>query len=190
MTMGEAMSHQAGGSMPPATHPAKVRVWDPLVRVFHWSLVVGMAYEFMFERGTIIHNTLGQVLLLLVALRVIWGFVGSRYARFGDFVRSPFTVLGYCKDIVTGHPTRYLGHNPAGGIMVLALLASVAMTAGSGWLMITDALWGEEWIEELHETVAWLTLALIIAHVAGVVLASLQHRENLVRAMVTGRKNP
>lgn len=190
MTMGEAMSHQAGGSVPSATHPAKVRVWDPLVRVFHWSLVAGMAYEFIFEPGTIIHNTLGQVLLLLVALRVIWGFVGSRHARFGDFVRSPFTVLGYCKDIVTGHPKRYLGHNPAGGIMVLALLASVAMTAGSGWLMITDALWGEEWIEELHETVAWLTLALIIAHVAGVVLASLQHRENLVRAMVTGRKDP
>jgi cytochrome b len=176
---------QAAGSV---SLPATVRVWDPLVRIFHWSLVAGMAYEFIFEPGTLVHNTLGQVLLGLIALRVIWGFVGTRHARFSDFVRGPLAVVGYCKDIITGHPKRYLGHNPAGGIMVLALLASITMTAASGWLMITDALWGEEWIEEFHEAVAWLTLALIIAHVAGVVLASLQHRENLVRSMVTGRK--
>ncbi len=178
---------QVAGS---TTLPAIIRVWDPLVRVFHWSLVSGMAYEFVFEPGAIIHNTLGQALLGLVAVRIVWGFIGSRHARFSDFVRGPRAVLGYVRDIVTGHPRRYLGHNPAGGAMVLALLLAVAFTAGSGWLMTTDALWGEEWIEELHEAAAWSTLALIGAHVAGVILASLQHRENLVRAMFTGRKSP
>lgn len=170
--------------------PAGMRVWDPLVRVFHWSLVAGMAYEFVFEPGTIIHNTLGQVLLVLIAMRVVWGFVGSKHARFSDFVRGPWVVLGYVRDIFTGHPRRHLGHNPAGGAMVLALLLAVAVTAGSGWLMTTNALWGEEWIEELHEGAAWITLALIAAHVAGVILASLQHRENLVKSMLTGRKAP
>jgi len=186
--MGEAMSHPAGGSVPPATHPATIWVWDPLVRVFHWSLVAGMAYEFVFEQGTFLHNTLGQVLLGLIALRVVWGFIGSKHARFVDFVRGPFTVAGYLKDMLLGHPKRYLGHNPAGGVMVLALLLGVAGTSITGWMMISDALWGEEWIEELHEGMSWLTLALIAGHVGGVVLASLQHRENLVRSMITGRK--
>ncbi len=188
MAMGEAASHPVGGPVPPATHSGSIAVWDPLVRVFHWLLVAGMAYEFVFEPGTIVHNTVGQVLLGLIVLRVVWGFVGSKHARFTDFVRGPFTVLGYLKDMMLGHPKRYLGHNPAGGLMVLALLLGVAVTSGTGWLMITDALWGEEWIEDLHEAAAWLTMALIAGHVAGVILASLQHRENLVRAMVTGRK--
>lgn len=177
-------THTAGDG----TSPATVKVWDPLVRVFHWSLAAGMAYEFIFEPGTFIHNTLGQVLLVLVAVRVVWGFAGTKYARFSDFVTSPLTAIIYLKDVALGHPNRFVGHNPAGGMMVLLLLAAVATTAGSGWLMTTDALWGEEWIEDLHESVAWVTLALIAGHVVGVILASIQHKENLVRSMVTGRK--
>jgi cytochrome b len=168
--------------------PDTVRVWDPFVRLFHWSLVAGMGWELVAEAGTEAHEIVGYGLLALVALRVAWGFVGSRHARFADFVTGPARVFGYLRAIAHGHPARYLGHNPAGGAMVLALLAMVAATGGTGWAMTTDALWGAEWIEELHETLADLTTALIAVHVAGVVLAALQHRENLVLAMITGRK--
>lgn len=170
------------------TRSATVPVWDAAVRLFHWSLVGAIAYEFLAEAGTPVHEILGYVALTLVGLRVLWGFVGSAHARFSDFVTGPFTTLSYLKDILSGHPKRYLGHNPAGAAMVLALLAAVFATGGTGWLMTTDALWGEEWIEELHETLAYGTLALVGAHVAGVVLASVQHGENLVRSMITGRK--
>lgn len=165
-----------------------VRVWDPLVRVFHWSLVAGMAYEQIAEAGTDWHEWIGYGLLGLVAVRAVWGFVGTRHARFSDFVTGPGTVLRYGADILRGHPKRYLGHNPAGGLMVLALLAAVAATGLSGWAMTTDALWGEEWIEDLHEALANGLLVLIALHVAGVILAGFQHGENLVRAMITGRK--
>lgn len=168
--------------------PATVSVWDPLVRLFHWSLVAAMAYEFLFEAGTKAHIYLGYAILVLVAVRVLWGFIGSRHARFSQFVRGPGAVLAYLRDILRGRPRHYLGHNPAGGAMVVALIIMVAATSLSGWAMITDALWGEEWIEALHEALAWATLGLVLAHVAGVILASLQHRENLVRAMITGRK--
>jgi cytochrome b len=172
-----------------AMRPATVKVWDAGVRLFHWSLVAAMAYEFLFRAGTAAHNALGYFILGLVAFRVVWGFIGTRHARFADFVRSPRHTLSYLLSVARGHPARYIGHNPAGAAMVLALLAMIALTAASGWAMTTDALWGEEWIEELHEVAANATLLLIAAHVLGVVLASWQHRENLVRAMVTGRKN-
>lgn len=170
------------------SEPVAIRVWDPAVRLFHWSLVAGMAVEFLAEAGTDLHEAVGYGLLGLVALRVLWGFVGSRHARFADFVTGPRAVLGYLGAVIRGHPRRYVGHNPAGGAMVLALLALVLATGGTGWAMTTDALWGEEWIEEIHEVLADATLVFIAAHVAGVVLASLQHRENLVAAMITGRK--
>lgn len=168
--------------------PATIKIWDPAVRLFHWSLVAAMAYEFGFEAGTSLHNNLGYVILGLIGFRLLWGFVGTRYARFVEFVRSPRETLRYVFDIAIGHPRRYLGHNPAGAVMVLALLFMAALTAGSGWAMTTDALWGEEWIEELHEGAAYATLALIAAHVAGVIVASWQHRENLVKAMITCHK--
>ena len=171
-----------------AARAPAIKVWDMAVRLFHWSLVLAMAYEFIFEPGTFLHNTIGQIILGLIAFRLVWGFIGSRHARFSDFVSSPSRVIGYLADIMKGQPRRFLGHNPAGGAMVLALLCLVALTAGTGWAMTTDALWGEEWIEELHETLAWTTACFIGLHVAGVLLASLQHRENLVRAMLTGMK--
>ena len=172
------------------SRPATLQVWDLGVRTFHWSLVAAMAYEYFFEPGTRWHNAIGYAILGLVGFRLVWGFVGTRHARFADFVASPLVALRYAFDIVKGHPRRYIGHNPAGAAMVVALLLAVTATAGSGWAMTTDALWGSEWIEELHEGLAYATLGLIGLHVLGVVAASLQHGENLVRAMVTGRKRP
>jgi cytochrome b len=168
--------------------PATILVWDIFVRIFHWSLVAAMAYELIARAGTQIHEFLGYAILAAIALRIIWGFFGSKYARFSDFVKSPIRTFKYLADIARGHPKRNLGHNPAGAAMVIALLLMVSATAVSGWAMTTDALWGTEWIEEAHELSADVTIALIFAHVLGVIFASWQHKENLIAAMITGRK--
>ncbi|MGP3698016.1 cytochrome b/b6 domain-containing protein [Rhodobacter sp. NSM] len=173
------------------TRPGKARevtVWDPAVRVFHWLLAASIGWEMLAEAGTDSHEAVGYLVLVLVLFRIAWGFLGTRHARFSDFVARPARVIGYLAEIARGRPRRYLGHNPAGGAMVLALLASAVATAVSGWAMTTDALWGAAWIEDLHETLANGTIALVAFHVAGVILAGIQHRENLVRAMITGRK--
>lgn len=172
-----------------AMRASSIKVWDIAVRVFHWSLVGAMAYEFLAEEGTAFHNGVGYFILALIGVRVVWGFIGSKHARFADFVTSPVTTARYVLDILRGHPRRYIGHNPAGALMVLALIVMVTATAGSGWAMTTDALWGQEWIEDLHEGLANATLVLIGLHVLGVIMASWQHRENLVKAMITGRKD-
>jgi cytochrome b len=180
----DSTAAQAGRNM----RPAEVRVWDPVVRLFHWSLVTAFATAWLSETGETLHNTAGYVVLGLVAIRLLWGFVGGRHARFAAFVRSPAEIMRYLRQLAQGKAARHLGHNPAGGAMIVALLAMVALTAGSGWLSITDRFWGVAWVEELHETAADLTLALVGLHVLGVLVSSLLHRENLVLAMITGRK--
>lgn len=172
------------------SHPASVKVWDPLVRIFHWSLAAGflLAYVTGEEYGSL-HETLGYSVLGLVAFRFVWGIAGPEYARFTSFVPSPSRLFGYLKSMVAGKETRYLGHNPAGGTMVAALLLFIALTGASGWLMTTGLGYGE-WMEEVHEFFAGTTLALVGLHVAGVLFTSLRHHENLVAAMITGRKRP
>lgn len=166
-----------------------VRVWDIGVRLFHWSLVLSFVVAWLTRHGSEdIHHLAGYAAAALVALRLVWGAVGTHYARFAQFTRSPVTVLGYLRDIATGREARYLGHNPAGGAMILLLLAMMGGTALTGWMMTTDQFWGDDNISHLHERLADGLLILVLLHIAGVVLASLRHRENLVRAMVTGRK--
>ena len=123
-----------------------------------------------------------------MALRVVWGFLGPGYARFAQFVRSPEIVIGYLLAIKNGSERRYIGHNPAGGAMIVVLLAAMAATALSGWLLTTDAFWGSPALQRVHSALAQGVLALLVLHLAGVLLASLRHRENLVRAMVVGGK--
>lgn len=169
--------------------PAEVRVWDPLVRIFHWSLV-GL-FIFAFATGDEWdkpHEIAGYIIAGLVALRIIWGFVGSRHARFSDFVRGPGEVIRFLRDTIRLKAPRHLGHNPAGGIMVIALLLAIAVVCATGYMMTTDALWGTEWVEEVHEVAVYGTLGLVILHVLGVIVASSEHSENLVLAMFTGRK--
>lgn len=167
-----------------------IKVWDPFIRVFHWSLVAGMLYEFIDDDGDKLHHYVGYGLAALVLMRLVWGFIGTKHARFSDFVCSRKVVLNYLRSMLTFHPKRYIGHNPAGGAMVLALMASILVTAFSGWMTTTDTFWGVSWVEELHEFCANFTLVLIVVHVAGVLLASIQHKENLVRSMWNGRKKP
>jgi cytochrome b len=166
-----------------------VRVWDPLVRIFHWTLVICIAVAWITDHSSeAIHQSAGYTAAALVSVRLIWGFIGSPYARFRQFVRAPSVVRNYLAAIARGDEARYVGHNPAGGAMIVVLLTAIAATAISGWLMTTDTFYGEDWVEAVHSTSAYLTLALIALHVAGVLLASLRHHENLVRAMITGRK--
>ena len=168
---------------------ATVKIWDPFVRVFHWSLVATFAVAWLSaEDARALHEWAGYAAGALIGLRLFWGVLGTRYARFTQFIRSPGTVAAYLRDIVTGREARYLGHNPAGGLMILALIVSVAAVAVTGWMQTTDAYWGVDWVEELHEALANVMLGLVGLHVLGVLVASLRHRENLVRAMVTGRK--
>jgi cytochrome b len=181
----------AGGVSPPAAagEAATMRVWDPLVRVFHWSLVAAFAVAWLtgdeLER---LHEATGYVIIVLLGVRIVWGFVGSTHARFADFVYRPSRVVGYLADTARLRARRYLGHNPAGGAMVVALLVVLAATAGSGFAMTTEAFHDAHWVEEVHEVMANVAILLVGLHLAGVAVASLEHRENLVRAMITGRK--
>ncbi len=165
-----------------------VRIWDPLVRLFHWITVMAFAGAFIIGRPRDLHEALGLTVAAALTIRVIWGFVGSRHARFTDFVPGPRRLAGYLGDLVRGREQRFLGHNPAGGAMVLALMSMLALTAATGWMSTLDAFWGNDALEALHEGAANLTLALVGLHVAGVVWESLKHGENLVKAMVTGLK--
>lgn len=170
--------------------PATVKVWDPFVRIFHWSLVVLFAVAWLTEDAQALHQTAGYLIVALVALRVVWGFVGSRHARFGDFVRSPGKTLAYARNLMRGKAPRVLGHNPLAAMMIVTLLLMLTATGASGWLMTVEPYRSAEWIEDVHESLASLTLAFVGVHVLAVVVMSAVHRENLVRAMLTGRKQP
>lgn len=170
-----------------ATH--MVRVWDPVVRLFHWSVVAGcLANMFVLEEGELAHNVVGYGVAGFLVVRVVWGFVGSRHARFWDFVPGPRTAFRYARDTLRGREERHLGHNPLGALMILALLVLLAGVSVTGWMLTLDAWWGSHTLEEVHETFSNLILVFAIVHVAGVIYASRHHNENLVRAMISGRK--
>jgi len=184
---------QAAAGAAATTHPRTVRIWDPLVRVLHWGLALSIAVAWLtYEGGSSIariHEAAGYIALALIGMRLIWGFLApSEHARFASFLCSPGQTWAYARSVAAGRENRYLGHNPLGAWMIVALLATAATAAGSGWLYVTDAYWGVPWVEALHETSAVLLLVLIGIHVAGVVFTSWRHRENLVAAMIHGRK--
>ncbi len=181
----------------------RVRVWDPLVRIFHWSLAAGFATAFIVEDDLLgVHVWAGYLVLSLIAVRLVWGVIGTRHARFGDFVRGPAEIKAYLVDVLRFRAPRYLGHNPAGGAMILLLLLAVTATGVSGMALygaqefagpLASLMSGMpessgEALEEVHEFFANFTLVLVILHLAGVAFSSLSHRENLIGAMITGFK--
>ena len=189
---------------PAVTAPAaQVRVWDPVVRLFHWGLAGAVLIAFVTEDEWLeLHTWAGYAVLGLIATRLLWGFIGSRYARWAECVRGPRATLAYLWEILRGHPARYLGHNPAGAIMALALIAGFGVTAITGLMVLgasefagplapylqeVSAATAHD-LKEAHEFIAWATLALVPLHLLGVVLASRQHHENLVRSMIDGYK--
>jgi cytochrome b len=183
--VGNTVVAGTGGEAPPAT----VQVWDPFVRIFHWSLVVLFAIAFLTgDEVEQAHVAAGYAIGGLLALRIAWGFVGPRHARFADFVRPPRAVIAYLRDAMAFRSRRHLGHNPAGGLMALVLIGMLIGTCATGYLMTTDAYWGSEAMEHVHGAFASVTVALVALHVLGALATSLAHGENLVKAMITGRK--
>ena len=165
-----------------------LRVWDPLVRVLHWTLVGGVALAWLTQDFQAAHQLIGYLVLAAIALRLIWGVAGSHYARFSQFLRSPAAAIAYARHVRSGTAPRFIGHNPLGGWMIMALLLTLIAIGTSGALLTSEAWWGNEWLEESHEAIASGMLLLIVAHVAGVIHASRSHGENLARAMITGVK--
>jgi cytochrome b len=167
----------------------KQRVWDAPVRCLHWLLAISIAATWVTSSHIgAAHEYLGYAALAIVLARLAWGAAGNRYARFRQFVRAPATTMRYLRAVLAGRAARHLGHNPLGGWMVIALLSCVGLLALTGWAATTDLLWGYAWPVRLHEALAWLLVALIALHLAGVLLTSWQHRENLFAAMITGDK--
>ncbi|MET0043564.1 MAG: cytochrome b/b6 domain-containing protein [Candidatus Thiodiazotropha sp. 6PLUC3] len=180
----------------------EIKVWDPFVRLFHWTLVGSFLVTWVTEDEFMtLHVYAGYLIAILVSLRIVWGMVGTRYARFSDFVVSPGKVLDYLKDLISFKAKRTIGHNPAGGAMIGALLISLLITTFSGMLaygaeglgplaepFFSNTPYGGELFEEIHEFFANLTLFLVVFHLAGVVFGSLLHQENLLRSMITGTK--
>jgi cytochrome b len=166
-----------------------VKVWDWPVRLLHWTLVgsiaLGWLTTFLWFGA---HQPVGWIALAAVALRLVWGFAGSRHARFAQFVRTPRATFVYLRQMRRGSAPRHLGHNPLGAWMINALLLCVTALCVTGWLYTTDALWGNATVDMLHRGFAWGLLGLIVLHVGGVIFTSLRQRENLVRSMLNGAK--
>ena len=165
-------------------------VWDVPTRVFHWSLALSFAGAYLSsetERYRDVHVALGYVFFGLILFRLIWGFVGSHYARFSSFSFKPSETIAYVKSLLAKQPAHYVGHNPAGSVAIYLLLALGVMIGVSGILLYWE-VGGEEAFEEIHEIAANGMLAVVLVHIAGVFASSLLHKENLVRAMLTGYK--
>ncbi|WP_235579332.1 cytochrome b/b6 domain-containing protein [Pseudorhodoferax sp. Leaf274] len=168
---------------------SELKIWDLPVRLLHWALVVCVATAWWTGGRTDgWHENFGYAVAAIVALRLAWGFGPSRHARFAHFVRGPRTTWAYARTVWRSQAPRFLGHNPLGGWMVLALLGNCATLCLSGWLYTTDWLWGYGWLYWTHFVLGWSLVGLATLHLAGVVFTSWQHRDNLVRAMLTGRK--
>ena len=181
----------------------ETNVWDPAVRIFHWSLVAAFFAAYLIEDDFLsLHVWAGYIVSGLVLFRILWGFIGTQHARFSDFVRPPYDVIAYLKDELAGRARRYIGHNPAGGAMVVALLVFLTVTVVTGLVMYgagecagpfavrlcSAPQWLAEASEEVHEFFANFTLFLVVLHVAGVLWSGCLHHENLVAAMWHGRK--
>ncbi|WP_428241913.1 cytochrome b/b6 domain-containing protein [Gynuella sp.] len=178
-----------------------IKVWDPLIRVFHWSLASFFIIAYLTEGEVMpLHAYAGYGIVSLVAFRLIWGIIGTHHARFRNFVTGPGTTINYLKDITQGKAKRFIGHNPAGAAMIVALLLMVTLTAFSGMALLSVdgegplansffATMNEHDLKEVHELFANLTVLLVALHVAGVIASSWLHKENLVRAMLNGKKS-
>ena len=183
--------------------PTNIAVWDPVVRGFHWTLAATFIVAYVTEEDFLsLHVWAGYVLLAAIAVRLLWGFIGTRHARFSDFVTKPSTAIQYVKDTLNLKAKRYIGHNPAGGLMIVTMLISLVITGASGlllygaedhagpfaaWFTANSHFW-EEILEEFHEFFANFTVFLVVIHLAGVLVESVLHKENLVRAMWNGTK--
>ncbi|CAG9167824.1 hypothetical protein LMG23992_00925 [Cupriavidus laharis] len=167
---------------------ASVRVWDIVVRVTHWGVAAIVFWDLIDDSGGRLHRVLGYVAAGLVLARILWGFVGSEHARFRAWVPRPAGVLAYSKALVRRRAPRFLSHTPLGAVMMLLMWALILALAVTGWMSRLDALWGEDWPIDIHAVLADMLTGLIVLHVFAAIVFSATGKENLVLAMVTGRK--
>lgn len=181
----------AKGNIPAAADQsaATVKVWDLVVRLFHWTIVAGVVLNlWVLEHGKYWHRVTGYVIVTALAIRLMWGIVGTRHARFSDFFPTPRRVIAHLSALLSGEDPRRLGHSPLGALMMLALMTVLAGLGLTGWMMGLDAFWGVKWVEDVHGLMANGIIALAILHIVAAVIESVRHRENLPWAMITGRK--
>lgn len=167
----------------------KILVWDAPTRLFHWLMVFSFAGAYITsegERWRLVHVTLGYTMGGLLAFRIVWGLVGTRYARFSNFVRGPQAVMAYLRSLHDRSPQHFIGHNPAGAVAIVLLIVTGTVIVASGWATYNEV--GGEWLSELHELAGNAMLLIVGVHIAGVAIATYLHRENLARSMVTGTK--
>lgn len=173
-----------------SSFPSQARpVWDRFVRVFHWSLASCVLVNyFVLSDGKTLHQWIGYLAAALVMARIVWGFVGSRYARFSDFFPTPARLLHHLRQLKAGNPERHWGHNPVGALMILALISLVLGLGVTGWMQTLDAYWGEEWLQEIHEVLGNALIGLATLHALAAIVMGRLERTRLVRAMFTGIK--
>lgn len=167
----------------------RILVWDWPVRLGHWLMVVAFAVAWLTSESeslALVHAAAGSVIPAVILYRLAWGFLGTRYARFADFVRGPRAVVAYLSSLLGPVPEHHVGHNPAGGWAILTLIVLGGGIGGTGYAIFQD--WGGHWLEEAHEALASLMLTIVAVHVVAVAVSSRLHGENLLRAMVSGRK--
>ena len=173
----------------PGTGKPRVKVWDPIVRIFHWTVAGGVIANLTFLRHEEApHIYVGYAVVTALAIRLGWGFVARGHARFASFVPGPRRLLAYCGAMTKHREPRYVGHNPAGAAMIVLLMGLLATVGTTGWMMGLDAFWGVAWVETLHEVTANLLIGAVALHVIGAIVESVRHRENLPLAMITGYK--
>ncbi|WP_050522692.1 cytochrome b/b6 domain-containing protein [Pseudorhodobacter wandonensis] len=165
-----------------------IPVWDLGVRLFHWSLVTMVVGAYFTGDFRQLHRSLGYVVIGLLVFRLVWGLIGPHHARFASFIPGPKRLITYIAAILTAKEKRYLGHNPAGAAMIVALLMTLAAIGATGYMMGMNRYFGQTWVETTHKTLVDALVILVGLHLGGVILASYRHSENLVKAMITGRK--
>jgi cytochrome b len=168
---------------------SEVQVWDGVVRLFHWIVVTGCVLDlFVLDDGKAAHRFVGYVVAGALTLRFLWGILGPGHARFADFVPSLTTLKRYLTALLRGGEPRYIGHNPAGALVMLTLMGLLAAVSITGWMLTLDAYFGDKALEELHEGIANFIFVLAGLHAAAAIYEGRRHKENLVWAMVTSRK--
>lgn len=168
---------------------SRVKVWDPLVRIFHWTVAGGVIANLTFLRhADDPHIYVGYMVVAALGVRLVWGFVARGHARFTSFVPGPRGLTTYLAAMIQRREPRYIGHNPAGAAMIVLLMVLLATVGGTGWMMGLDAYWGVPWVEGVHEVTANLLIGAVAVHVIGAIAESIRHRENLPLAMITGYK--
>ena len=168
--------------------PTPAPAWDAVVRLTHWSVAALVLWNLFEDSGGPLHRNLGYAAAALVALRLVWGVVGSPNARFAAWWPRVSTLRRYLASLRTGTPMKFASHNPLGALGMLAMWGLVAALTATGWLSRLDAFWGEDWPIALHAWAAYALLALVVLHVSAAIVMSVLHKDNLILAMLTGKK--